>query len=102
MYVTVVYIEVKPEHVADFLDAIRENHEQSVREPGNLRFDILQSMDDPTHFVTYMAYVDEVAAKAHRETPHYVTFRDTVEPWMVKPRENVRYHGLHPSAPQRP
>ena len=96
MDVTVVYIQVKPEHVADFQLAIRENHEASVREPGNLRFDILQSADDPTRFITYMAYRDEALARAHRETEHYRTFRDLVEDWMVEPRRNVRYVGLFP------
>jgi autoinducer 2-degrading protein len=98
MYVTIVNIHVKPGHVADFIEAIRANHEHSVREPGNLRFDILQSLDDPERFVTYMAYRDEESARAHRETPHYFEFRDRVADWMVEPRENVRYRGLYPAA----
>jgi autoinducer 2-degrading protein len=97
MFVTVVYIHVKRERVADFVEAIRENHERSVREPGNLRFDILQSVDDPTRFVTYMGYRDESSAKAHRETAHYLAFRDTVADWMVEPRLNVHYEGLVPA-----
>jgi len=43
MHVTVVYIHVKPEHVPDFVESIREIHASSVQEPGNLRFDILQA-----------------------------------------------------------
>ena len=97
MFVTVVYIHVKCEHVADFIESIRENHEKSVREPGNVRFDILQAVDDPTRFVTYMAYRDESAAKAHRETAHYLAFRDTVADWMIEPRRNVPYEGLLPA-----
>jgi autoinducer 2-degrading protein len=97
MYVTVVHIHVRPDHVADFVEAIRENHEASVAEPGNLRFDILQSVDDPTRFITYMAYRDEASAKAHRGTAHYRAFRDRVADWMVEPRENVVYTGLYPS-----
>ena len=69
MHVTVVYVHVKPEHVADFVEAIRENYEHSVKEPGNLRFDILQSVEDPTRFVAYEAYRDQAAAKAHRRRP---------------------------------
>jgi (4S)-4-hydroxy-5-phosphonooxypentane-2,3-dione isomerase len=97
MYVTVVSIHVKPEHVTDFVESIRKNHASSVQEPGNLRFDILQSVDDPTRFVTYMAYRDEVSAKAHRETAHYLEFRDKVADWMVEPRQDVRYNGVLPS-----
>jgi (4S)-4-hydroxy-5-phosphonooxypentane-2,3-dione isomerase len=97
MFVTVVYIHVRRDRVADFIDSIRENHEKSIQEPGNLRFDILQSVDDPTRFVTYMAYRDESSAKAHRDTAHYLAFRDTVADWMVEPRQNVPYEGLFPA-----
>lgn len=97
MYVTLVHIHVKAQHVTDFVEAISENHASSVQEPGNVRFDILQSMDDPTRFVTYMAYRDEASAKAHRETAHYRSFRDRVADWMEEPRLNVRYEGLLPA-----
>ena len=97
MDVTIVAIHVKPDHVTDFIEAIRENHQHSVREPGNLRFDILQSMDDPTRFVTYMAYRDAASTAAHRETAHYRAFRDLVAGWMVEPRGNDRYVGLLPA-----
>lgn len=96
MFVTVVYVHVKPENVADFVEAIRPNHEGSVREPGNLRFDILQSAEDPTRFVAYEAYRDEATAKAHKETAHYLAWRAAAEGWMAEPRQGVRYEGLFP------
>jgi autoinducer 2-degrading protein len=97
MYVTVVYVHVKREHLADFIESVRSNHENSVLEPGNLRFDILQSGDDPTSFIFYEAYRDEVAAKAHKETAHYAVWRDKVADWMAEPRKGVRYDGLFPA-----
>lgn len=97
MYVTIVHVHVKAEHVADFIAAIRANHLASVHEPGNLRFDILQSADDPTRFVAYEAYRDEASAKAHKETAHYQIWRDTVTDWMAEPRQGVRYDGLLPT-----
>jgi autoinducer 2-degrading protein len=100
MYVTLVYIRVKPERVADFIEAIAANHEGSVREPGNYRFDILQSADDPTRFVAYEAYRDEAAVKAHKETAHYLAWRDKVADWMAEPRQGVRYTGLFPAQPE--
>ena len=96
MYVTLVNIHVRPEHLAEFIDVTRANHEGSIREPGNLRFDILQSVDDPTRFIAYEAYADEASAKAHKETAHYLAWRDTVAGWMVEPRVGVRYDGLLP------
>jgi len=97
MYVTIVYVHVKPEHVQDFIDAIKLNHEGLVAEPGNLRFDILQQADDPTQFVAYEAYRDEEAARAHKETAHYLRWRDAVTTWMAETRHGVRYDGLFPA-----
>jgi len=97
MYVTLVYVHVKPENVADFIESIRVNHEGSVREPGNMRFDVLQSPDDPTRFVLYEAYSDESGAKAHRETAHYLAWRAKAEGWMAEPRQGVHYDGLYPA-----
>jgi autoinducer 2-degrading protein len=97
MYVAMVYVHVKPEHVADFIASIRKNHEHSVLEPGNLRFDILQSVDDPTRFVAYEAYRDEASARAHKDTAHYQAWRDEVTDWMAEPRQGVRYDGLFPA-----
>jgi autoinducer 2-degrading protein len=100
-HVTLVHVHVRAEHLDEFIAATRANHEGSVREPGNIRFDILQSTDDPTRFVFYEAYVDAAAAGAHRETPHYLAWRDTVADWMVEPRQGVRYVGLFPGASNR-
>ena len=62
MHVTLVHVRVLPGHVADFIAATRTNHLASVREPGNVRFDVLQAPDDPTRFVLYEAYADAHAA----------------------------------------
>jgi autoinducer 2-degrading protein len=97
MYVTLVHVHVKPEHVADFIASIGKNHERSVLEPGNLRFDILQSVDDPTRFVAYEAYLDKASARAHKDTAHYQAWRDEVTDWMAEPRQGIRYDGLFPA-----
>jgi len=102
MHVTLVHAHVLPEHLEAFIAATRANHEASVHEDGNVRFDILQSSEDPTRFVFYEAYVDAAAARAHRTTPHYLTWRDTVAAWMAEPRQGVPYAGLFPEIPAPP
>lgn len=98
MHVTLVHVVVKPEAVEVFIAATRANHEASVQEPGNLRFDVLQQPDDPTRFVLYEAYVSAEAAAAHKQTAHYARWRDTVAEMMAEPRRGVPMHGLLPSA----
>ncbi|HIE11770.1 MAG TPA: antibiotic biosynthesis monooxygenase [Kiritimatiellae bacterium] len=96
MYVTLVHVHVKPERVDDFIAATRENHYASVQEEGNLRFDVLRSVDDPTYFILYEAYRDAGAAAAHKATSHYLKWREAVADWMAEPRKGVRFEGLFP------
>jgi autoinducer 2-degrading protein len=96
MNVTLVHVRVRPERVEAFIDATRANHEASSREPGNLRFDVLRAADDPTSFVLYEAYVDAAAAAAHKDTPHYLEWRETVADWMAEPRRGEPFVGIFP------
>lgn len=96
MHVTLVHVHVIAKHRDAFIAASRANHEASVQEPGNLRFDILQSPEDPDYFVFYEAYLSAGDAAAHKQTAHYQTWRDTVADWMAKPRVGTPMNGLFP------
>jgi (4S)-4-hydroxy-5-phosphonooxypentane-2,3-dione isomerase len=91
MTTTCVYVTVKPEHIDDFIKAMLANHTESVKEPGNLRFDVLQDSNDPCKFMIYEVYETEEAAAAHKSTAHYALWRDTVANWMAEPRKGVKY-----------
>jgi autoinducer 2-degrading protein len=96
MYVTIVHVKVKPGHIDDFIEATARNTYQSVKEPGNVRFDMLQKEEDPSQFALYEAYEDQAASAAHKQTAHYLEWKETVAPWMEIPREGVKYIGLLP------
>ncbi len=96
MVVTCVHVSVKPEHVEDFIQATKINHENSVKEPENLRFDVLQNPADPTQFLLYEAYQSDAGAAAHKQTEHYLMWRDTVAPWMAEPRKGLPYTVIAP------
>jgi len=97
MQVTLVHVQVKPEHIPDFIEASRENHEASIMEAGNRRFDILQSSEDPGHFILYEAYASGEDAATHKQTEHYLRWRERVADWMAEPRRGEVYQGLFPS-----
>jgi (4S)-4-hydroxy-5-phosphonooxypentane-2,3-dione isomerase len=96
MFVTIVHVWVLENHINDFIQATRENHLDSVKEAGNLRFDILQDESDPAKFVLYEAYFSEKEVAAHKETEHYQRWRDRVAPWMSKPRQGIKHKMLFP------
>jgi (4S)-4-hydroxy-5-phosphonooxypentane-2,3-dione isomerase len=97
MIVTCVYINVKPEAVDQFIKVTTENHLASVREPGNLRFDILQKADDPCQFILYEAYESDEASASHKTTAHYLKWRDSVSSMMAEQRQGVKYNIIQPS-----
>lgn len=96
MIVTVVKVFVKEGYAEDFIKATVENHNKSIHEKENLRFDILQSKEDPNLFTLYEAYMTEEGIKAHKETEQYLTWRETVADWMAKPREGMTFEVVAP------
>jgi len=96
MIVTCITVYVKEGRIDGFIKATAENHSESIKEPGNLRFDVLQSNNDPARFFLYEAYESEEAAANHKKTPHYLKWKETVAGWMAKPREGVLHKVLCP------
>ena len=96
MLIVHVHVRVKPESVADFIEATLANARSSVQEPGIARFDFVQQSDDATRFVLVEAYCTNDAPAAHRETTHYRTWRDAVEPMMAEPRQRSQYDAVFP------
>ncbi len=96
MLIVHVHAHVKPEFVEAFRQATAENARNSVQEPGILRFDVIQQADDPTRFVLIEVYRTVEATVAHKETAHYLTWRDAVTPMMAEPRSSVKYSNVFP------
>ena len=94
--VTVVNVHVVPGKAEEFLKFTKYNHDNAIKEDGNLRFDVLQSRDDPNHFILYEAYATDEAAKAHKDTEHYKKWREGVAEFMESPREGIPCDALLP------
>lgn len=97
MHVTLVHVNVHPDQVQAFIEATRRNHEASVKEPGNRRFDVLQNPSEASRFILYEAYASEQDARAHKDTAHYLKWRETVAPMMAEPRRGEPFTGLFPA-----
>lgn len=101
MIVTCVHIHVKPESVQEFIAASVSNHRESVKEPGNFRFDFIQMEEDPCSFMIYEAYSSEADVVAHKSTAHYLKWRDTVQGMMAEPRKGIKYRMIQPVTSQK-
>jgi len=96
MFIVHVHVHVKPEWVEAFTAATRVNARLSLLERGVLQFEVLQQAENPAKFVLLEVYRDAAAAAAHKETPHYPVWRDTVAPMMAEPRFSVKFHRVLP------
>lgn len=96
MLVTLVHIHVKADQVDAFIEATKENARSSRLEPGIARFDFIQQLDDPTRFVLIEVFRDEDAPAKHRETPHYIQWRDVATGMMAEPRVGIKHVNIFP------
>ncbi|HSB15891.1 MAG TPA: putative quinol monooxygenase [Bryobacteraceae bacterium] len=97
MIIVHVHVHVKPEFIGAFRKATVENARNSIREAGIARFDVIQRSDDPGRFVLVEVYRTAEAPAQHKETAHYQTWRDAVEPMMAEPRGSVKYANVFPA-----
>ena len=96
MLIVLVHVHVKPECIEDFKAITMENARNSVKEPGIARFDVIQQADDPTRFVLSEVYRDAEAPARHKESAHYLTWRDKAIDMMSEPRYGIKYENVFP------
>lgn len=96
MQIVHVHVVVKLDCVESFKEASRENAVASIREPGVARFDVIQSLEDPTRFLLVEVYRTSEAPSEHKATAHYAKWRDTVAGMMAAPRTSQRFSAVYP------
>jgi (4S)-4-hydroxy-5-phosphonooxypentane-2,3-dione isomerase len=96
LHIALVNVHVRPEHIEGFREATLVNASESRQEPGVARFDVIQESEDPARFVLIEVFRSVAAAAAHRETPHYLRWREAVQPMMAEPRTSKKYLNVSP------
>ena len=95
MHVVVVIVSVRPEMLEEFERALLDNARESVmHDPGCLRFDVCQELDDPTRWVLYEVYEAPEAHAAHRQAAHFLAY-DRVAARAVTQKVVIRGVGKH-------
>ena len=93
----IVKISVKEECIEKFKEITFYNSENARKEPGNLRFDVIQDAETPNLFFLYEVYKSDVAIAYHRTTEHYNKWADAIADLVEKPREKWIGNPLCPS-----
>jgi autoinducer 2-degrading protein len=75
MYVVLVQVKVRSEMLVEFERLLLHNARESVaHDPGCLRFDVSQHVDDPTRWVLHEVYDKPESHAAHRQSPHFLAY----------------------------
>jgi autoinducer 2-degrading protein len=85
-----VTLEIAPDRVDEFLGYIKEEAADArMKEPGCRRFEISRSVDRPNVFTLTEAYDDLAALEAHRQTPHFLLFRQRADGGLILSKSSV-------------
>jgi len=95
MHVVLVLVKVKPEMLPEFEQALLHNARESVaHDPGCLRFDVSQHVEDPTRWVLHEVYDRPESHAAHRQSPHFLAY-DALAREAVTEKSVARCVGRH-------
>jgi (4S)-4-hydroxy-5-phosphonooxypentane-2,3-dione isomerase len=94
VYINAVDLVIVPSEMAKFIEAVKENGANAVKEPGCREFNISVLANRPNHVFLYEVYDNEAALNTHRATEHFKKYLATTAS-MVADR-NVR--GMTPIA----
>jgi (4S)-4-hydroxy-5-phosphonooxypentane-2,3-dione isomerase len=73
-YINAVDLVIIPSEMSKFVEAIKENASNSVKEPGCREFNVLVLANRPNHVFLFEVYDNEAALASHRETAHFKKF----------------------------
>jgi quinol monooxygenase YgiN len=66
----------------------------SRREPGNVRFDVVQHTMRANHFTVVEVWRDQMALDAHVASPHTRQYRDALQPMTGSPLDERVYKAI--------
>jgi quinol monooxygenase YgiN len=76
----VTHIDVTGDHKDDCVKLLRAMTDGTIREPGNLRYDVFQQKSRPNHFTVVEAWTNRKALADHAAAPSTRAFRQQLLP----------------------
>jgi quinol monooxygenase YgiN len=90
--IVVTHVDVAPNpQVAVMLKQLAE---ESRKEPGNVRFDVVQHTMRANHFTVVEVWRDQKALDTHVASPHTRQYRDTLQPMTGSPLDERVYKAI--------
>jgi autoinducer 2-degrading protein len=81
MYESVLIYRVLPQFIDDYVTNMRICAEASSKEPGCIRYEVMQDVADPSMVCLLQIFKDAEAYQAHQDAPHHVHWVEISAPW---------------------
>ena len=94
MYTVISFTKVFPDHIDDYIENMRICAEKTNQEPGCIRYEVMQDVDDPTLMFLYQVFEDDAAYQAHQDAEHHRVWIEKSQPWRdqgAPGRHELRY-----------
>jgi len=97
MYVVLGTIRVKPARLTEFVARVTEHAARSLREPGCVRYDVLQDAGDPATICLYEVFLSEAHLHVHHAQDYYREWMAVSRDWRDHSTYSRRVlRNLHP------
>jgi quinol monooxygenase YgiN len=79
-FYVVTHVDVPPPRKDECVDMLKKLADDSRKDDGNLRYDVVQQSNRPNHFTVIEVWKNRKAFEAHAMTEHVRDFRDKLTP----------------------
>jgi quinol monooxygenase YgiN len=90
----VTHVDVPPPRKDEVIALLRQLVDDSVKEPANLAFAVVQQTSRPNHFTVVETWTDQAALDAHQMAAHTRQFRDKLGPMLGAPHDDRDYRQI--------
>src|SRR5581483_180182 len=100
MYTSVSFHRTLPQHIDDYITNMRICAEATNKEPGCIRYEVMQDKDDPGMMLLFQVFKDADAYQAHQDAPHHTHWVQVSRDWRdrsVNQRHLMDYVTPNPS-----
>jgi quinol monooxygenase YgiN len=88
----VTHIDVTPDYTADGSKLLLQFAAESRRDPGVVRFELLQDNARSNHFALVEVWENMKAFEGHQEAQHTKRFREKLQPMLGSPFDERLHH----------
>lgn len=94
MYTVLGFNKILPEHIDDYIENMRICAEKSNQEPGCIRYEVMQDVDDPSIMLLFQVFEDDAAYQVHQDSEHHRAWIELSGDWRDpsgRTRNEMRY-----------